>query len=187
MNSGEIHYRYHFPFHETLVCSKAFPTKKFPHSIKRKFLQRTKSIHDSIKKISLALFSSPKRKAKSKCVQKIAAERSNTSLFGCLSQMNSVKNPGKISPMKKDCFGLQLFSLPFLSFFDIFPLSHLPSCSFLYQRSPKSSTYYDRTLHRHHHPKSWQLSSSALELSFLGRYRMFMSRSCSFSVVQISL
>ena len=92
MNSGEIHYRYHFPFHETLVCSKAFPTKKFPHSIKRKFLQRTKSIHDSIKKNSLALFSSPKRKAKSKCVQKIAAERSNTSLFGCLSQMNSVKN-----------------------------------------------------------------------------------------------
>ena len=58
---------------------------------------RTKSINDSIKNNSLALFSSPKRKAKSKSAQKIAAERSNTSLFGCLYIANQQHEgePGK--------------------------------------------------------------------------------------------
>ena len=59
--------------------------------------ERTKSIHDSIKKNSLALFSSPKRKVKSKSAQKIAVERNNSSLFGRLYITNQRRegDPGK--------------------------------------------------------------------------------------------
>ncbi len=45
-------------------------------------INRTGSIHDTIKRNSLALFRSPEPKLKSKTSQQLAAYRSNTSLFG---------------------------------------------------------------------------------------------------------
>ena len=69
-------------------------------SIKRKSLQREQN--ESIKKNFLALFSSSKRKVKSKSAQKIVAERSNTSIFGRLYIANQQheEDPGSFSPMK---------------------------------------------------------------------------------------
>ncbi len=50
---------------------------------------RMKSIHDAIKKSSLALFRSPKRKVKSKSSRQLTVQRNNTSHFG--RPINSVK------------------------------------------------------------------------------------------------
>ena len=55
-----------------------------------------KSIHDAIKKSSLALFRSPKRKVKSKSSRQLTVQRNNTSLFGRLyvhSQSTAWRRP----------------------------------------------------------------------------------------------
>lgn len=61
---------------------------------------RVKSIHDVIKKNSLALFSSPKQKKKSKSSLQLAVQRNNTSLFGRLYIANQQHNgaPAKFFP-----------------------------------------------------------------------------------------
>ncbi len=55
-------------------------------------INRTGSIHDTIKRNSLALFRSPEPKLKSKTSQQLAAYRSNTSLFGRLYIANQQRN-----------------------------------------------------------------------------------------------
>ena len=82
---------------ETVRSVETLGKAQYQQYKKEVITERTKSIHDSIRKNSLALFSSPKRKVKSKSAQKIAVERNNTSLFGHLYIANQQHegDPGK--------------------------------------------------------------------------------------------
>ena len=78
---------------ETVRSVETLGKAQYQQYKKEVITERTKSIHDSIKKNSLALL----RKAKSKSAQKIVVERNNTSLFGRLYIANQQRegDPGK--------------------------------------------------------------------------------------------
>ena len=65
-------------------CVEALANALYQQYKSEVLTNRTASIHNSIKRNSLALFRSPRPKPKSKSSQKLATYRSNTSLFGRL-------------------------------------------------------------------------------------------------------
>lgn len=69
---------------ETVKSLEGLAKKKYQEYKKEVLTEQSKSINDTIKKNSLALFSSPKRIAKSKTSQQLAVQRNNASLFGRL-------------------------------------------------------------------------------------------------------
>ena len=69
---------------ETLRSLEALGIGKYHEYKKEVVTDRMMSIHDAIKKTSLALFRSLKQKVKSKSSQQLTVQRNNTSLFGRL-------------------------------------------------------------------------------------------------------
>lgn len=77
---------------ETVRSVEAIAMASYQQYKKDVITDRVKSIHDAIKKNSLALFSSPKRKKKSKSSLQLAVQRNNASLFGRLYIANQQRD-----------------------------------------------------------------------------------------------